>query len=225
MPDFKAVFFDVDGVLLDSLPPHLALCRALNIQYGLGLDIPDIAAFKRIARSGVPISPMVAFFRAVGFPEEEAKRGDHEYRMHFTKRYRIPVFQGVQEMLQRLTDSGLYLGIVTANTLTNIQKPLKSAFSLFHPPCVFTHDTTEGLPKAEAIRKGAKILGITPSEILFVGDQRSDAQSATDAGAHFLGVTYGWGIAAVKMSGPTAGSPDEIAAWVTHRVRPNRTEP
>ena len=218
MPKLKAVFFDVDGVLLDSLPPHLAICKELNTRYGLGLSIPTAEEFKQIARSGIPISPMTAFFRAVGFPQGAAVRGDLEYRSRFTTSYRIPVFKGVREMLLRLSGAGLPLGIVTANTLANIQGPLGPSFALFHPDCVFAHDTTGGLPKAEAIVRGARALGIRPSTLLFVGDQPSDRCAAAEAGARFLGVTYGWGLAEGAAGHPLAGSPDEITAWVTRTL-------
>lgn len=217
MPGIAAVFFDVDGVLLDSLPTHLALCRELSARYGLGLSIPDAEAFKHIARSGVPISPMEAFFRAVGFPEAAARRGDTWYRAHFAETARIERFPGVTAMLTQLKQWGLPLGIVTANTRANIQKPLGDALSLFHPHCLFAHDTKAAPPKSEALRLGAARLGLSTAELLFVGDQPSDHRAAVEAGTQFLGVTYGWGIAA-SAHHPTAASPAAILAWV--RARP-----
>jgi beta-phosphoglucomutase-like phosphatase (HAD superfamily) len=47
MSGLQAVFFDVDGVLLDSLPQHLAFCRAKAEKYGLHLRIPTVEEFKR----------------------------------------------------------------------------------------------------------------------------------------------------------------------------------
>ena len=40
MKGYSAVLFDVDGVLLDSLTPHLQICKDKNEEYGLGLTIP-----------------------------------------------------------------------------------------------------------------------------------------------------------------------------------------
>ncbi|MGZ5267125.1 MAG: hypothetical protein ACXWCC_10055, partial [Caldimonas sp.] len=52
------VFFDVDGVLLDSLPQHLAICSDKAREYGLRLSIPDVQGFRRLVAAGVKVSPM-----------------------------------------------------------------------------------------------------------------------------------------------------------------------
>jgi phosphoglycolate phosphatase-like HAD superfamily hydrolase len=44
----QAVFFDVDGVLIDSLPEHLQICRDKAAEFGLKLTIPTIEEFRRV---------------------------------------------------------------------------------------------------------------------------------------------------------------------------------
>ena len=39
-----AIVFDADGTLLDSLPPHVAFCRAMNDKYACGLSLPDLSS-------------------------------------------------------------------------------------------------------------------------------------------------------------------------------------
>ena len=83
---FQAVFLDVDGVLLDSLPQHLAICAEKADAYGLHLRIPDVAAFRRLVAEGVKVSPMYDFFRAVGFPGDVAVRATKDYEREFMQR-------------------------------------------------------------------------------------------------------------------------------------------
>src|SRR5262245_46624750 len=68
----RAVNFDFDGVLVDSLPAHLRYCRRIAQDFRLPIEIPPPDEFKdRVIRTGMVISPMVHFFRAVGFPDED----------------------------------------------------------------------------------------------------------------------------------------------------------
>jgi beta-phosphoglucomutase-like phosphatase (HAD superfamily) len=53
----RAVFFDVDGVLLDSLPQHLQICHDKAIEFGLKLKIPTVDQFRQLIRRGVKVSP------------------------------------------------------------------------------------------------------------------------------------------------------------------------
>ena len=71
----KAAFFDVDGVLLDSLPEHLQMCRDKAAEFGLNLKMPSIDEFRNAVSRGLKVSPMQDFFVAVGFPEPFAIRG------------------------------------------------------------------------------------------------------------------------------------------------------
>jgi len=190
----RAIFFDVDGVLLDSLSLHLKICEDLSRQYGLGLSIPTPAQFKELARTGIRVSPMKDFFMAVGFGESDAERADAYYREHFMEEYAPSPFSHVAEVLSTLHKAGFVLGIVTANVRANVEKALGKSWELFDPRLCYTYDHVPSLTKPEALEAGAEQLGVAPEDVIFVGDQVTDRDAAQAAGVRFLGVTYGWGI-------------------------------
>src|SRR6188768_1581635 len=97
-----AAVFDVDGVLVESLPAHLEMCELMSREYGLGLTIPGLDEFRALVRRGVPISPMQKFFEAVGFPTERARQADAEYERSFATRFSPPPFEGIAEMIAQL---------------------------------------------------------------------------------------------------------------------------
>jgi phosphoglycolate phosphatase len=196
MPDFLgAVFFDVDGVLIDSLPQHLAICRDKAIQFGLNLRMPTIEEFREMVRRGVKVSPMRDFFLAVGFPESLADRAVIDYQNEFMEHYKPQPFVGTDKLLSRLQHAGLKLGLVTSNTRANVEPALGNAMQYFDDRCLFYFDRYPA-PKSKpwCINEGTRILRMTPAECVYVGDQPADAAAANDAGTQFLGVTYGWGI-------------------------------
>jgi phosphoglycolate phosphatase len=205
----RAVFFDVDGVLLDSLPQHLAICADKAREFGLDLAIPDVPAFRRMIASGVSVSPMLNFFRAVGFPQAPAERATADYEREFMQCYRPQAFEGIDTMLQRLRAAGFSLGLVTANTAANVEPALGDSMRHFDPRCRFYVDSFEPpRGKAACLAEAARRLDLAPEAIVFVGDQPADARAARDAACVFLAVTYGWGFS----RGDTAGSVDSVDA-------------
>jgi len=194
-PPLAAVVFDIDGVLLDSLPQHLAICRDLAAAYGLSLAIPDVAGMRALIAAGVTISPMLDFFRAVGFPEAEAARATACYNVDFMARYRPATFSGIDSMLAALQGHGFRLGLVTANIRANIAPALGASLGRFDPACQFFYDSAPvAQTKARQLTEGARRLGLDPAAVVYVGDQPSDARAAGEAGMPFLGVSYGWGL-------------------------------
>ena len=211
----KAVFFDVDGVLLDSLPAHIAVCEQLNSEYSLNLTIPTDADFKtNFIRAGKEIAPMRSFFKAVGFTGDDLTNAVKWYDDNFSKKYMSGYYGGVKEMVSNLAETKtLTLGIVTSNVRNNIKASLTDVFEHFEPECIFTDDMR--VSKSEAIKLGALRLGILTEEILFVGDQKRDQEAAEAVGANFLGVTYGWQFAPEDDLGFTlVHKPEEITTHI-----------
>ena len=192
----RAVFFDVDGVLLDSLSQHLRICQDKAIEYGLKLRIPTTEEFRSWVSRGAKISPMRYFFLAVGFPPEYADRAVADYERDFAHKYRPQPFDGVDTMLRALHETGLRLGLVTSNTRENVLQALGRTIDYFEPSYCYFFERHAATPrtKSSLLMHGARLLGVPPSDCVYVGDQPADAEAARDAGFRFLGVTYGWGI-------------------------------
>ena len=191
----KCIFFDVDGVLLDSLPQHLQMCQDLARQYNLLLAIPSVPQMRAQICAGLVVSPMRQFFIAVGFPPDVADQAENEYQRQFAARYQPRAFAGVPEMLLSLHQAGLPLGLVTANIRENVAPALRLSMDLFDTRCLFFWQPGMAtITKSAALSRGARHLGITPADCIYVGDQPSDESAALAAGCQFLGVTYGWGI-------------------------------
>ncbi|SRR6266849_1303567 len=208
----RAAFFDVDGVLLDSLPQHLQICRDEARAFGLQLEVPDVNRFRAMVSRGTKVSPMSEFFRAVGFPDPYIAQAVAEYERGFMERYKPRKFGHVDETLERLHAAGLQLGLVTSNTRANVEPALGGAMRYFDPRAVFFFE--DGLfskSKSASLVEGARRLGASPAECVYVGDQPADADAAASAGLRFLGVTYGWGIPQGEARFDTVDTVAEIA--------------
>jgi len=209
----KAVFFDIDGVLLDSLPQHLKICRDEATKFGLKLNIPSVEEFRHMVSTGAKVSPMLYFFLAVGFPNETAKLAVKDYERDFAKRYRPSPFPGIENVLSQVHRSGLKLGLITSNIRANVEPILGDLMRYFESSCLFYFDRyPEPKSKPWCLREGARLLNTVTRHCIYVGDQPGDALAAKEADAQFLGVTYGWGITKRDTHYRTVDSVAEIAA-------------
>lgn len=208
-----AVFFDVDGVLLDSLPQHLAYCSQKAKEFGLlDVHVPSVHTFKRRVADGTRVSPMINFFLAVGFPRDMAERADKDYQHEFAQKFPSKPFPGIRDMLEKLQGAGLSLGLVTANVRENVEPPLSEYMSYFDPRCLFYFKrSTVHNDKQTYLREGARVLRLQPPWCTFVGDQPADAAAAQSALFRFIGVSYGWGFLQDSESDRIVNAVSEIA--------------
>src|SRR5271165_5966085 len=214
MTHFRVALFDVDGVLLDSLGPHLKICEDKNEEYGLGLSIPGPDEFRKMVRGGVRISPMKYFFLAVGFPELYAEMADRQYEAIFTRDYKPAPFAGVPEMLRALHDAGMKMGTVTSNVRANVVDALGESVQFLDSKCIFCKDDSAQLSKSESIITAMAELQAQPAETVYVGDQPADRVAAESAGVQFLGVSYGWGISQDDNGFPIVSTVDAIRRYI-----------
>ena len=218
MKNISAVIFDVDGVLLDSLLPHLRICEDKNKEYNLGLTIPTADEFRKLIRRGAQVSPMKYFFEAVGFPSEYADKAVIQYDEVFVRDYSPKLFAQVGNMLTSLSQHNFKLGIITANVSTNLEAALGPSMEFFNPGCIFTNKDSTNLSKANALHAVGRKLNVSGANILYVGDQVADYLAAKEAGARFLGVIYGWGISAEDKDFPTVSKVMDIAQYLLSKA-------
>jgi len=220
--EVRAAVFDVDGVLLNSLPAHLAICRDKSQEFGLHVRVPTERELRDMVRRGVVISPMKEFFRAVGFPEALAQRADDDYERDFSWRYRSVPFAGVDAVLARLAEADVLLGVVSSNTLLNVSSGLGSLMRYFGD-FAFTRDHPRDQPKAAALRELLAMMRVAPHRAVYVGDQPADARAAQLVGTRFLGVTYGWGLGPGDLGLRTVDTPAELANGLLEMLRAEDT--
>lgn len=204
----KAVFFDVDGVLSDSLEQHLKFCRDMSDKLHLSVEVPSVADFRTKVARGARANPMKEFLRTVGFPADKLDQIDRVYQERFGKDYPVSKFPGIDNLLKKLAESGVPLGLVTSNVEANVKAVLGTALDHFDPKLRFF-----GSKKTAGLIKGVGLLSEEPADCVFVGDVPTDALAALQAGVGFVGVTYGWGILGNEKF-TTVNAVDKIASAV-----------
>jgi HAD superfamily hydrolase (TIGR01509 family) len=92
--------------------------------------------------------------------------------------------RGAEKCLSVLKERGIILGILTRNGLSSVKKALKkfSGVSIRDFATVITRDESLPKPHPDGVYEAARQMGLSPGEILMVGDFRFDVMAGNAAG-------------------------------------------
>ena len=206
----KAVIWDLDGVIVDSLGLRLSGLR--NAASEAGVKVPDEGDLRRWLCYG----PKFALRNIKGANtslrdfERICRRAAPEY---------LREFAGISQTLASLDQAGVRQGLVTSRTATDTERWLV----LCHIPRLFQATVTysDGLrPKPDPVSLSvvADRLQVTAQESVYIGDTIDDGIACERAGMAFL--LAGWGtpdaaevLGAVSPDG-VMERPADVLSWV-----------
>ncbi len=185
----KAVIFDVDGTLVNSVDAyHIAAGRAAK-PYGISVSQAQI---KQALNSGQE-------FWAMMLPEKQRKdvsliqalrEGTMQHWPDVMDEY-VRAFDGLADSLQVLREAKLRLAIYTGSTGESFSALQHSALLEQFEVVVTANDVAQRKPHPEGIVRCLEILGLEPGEAAYLGDSVIDIQAAHRAGVFSVGVLTG----------------------------------
>ncbi len=188
---YKAVIFDLDGTLLDTLDDlHGAVNAALRA-YGLPLRTrEEVRGFV-----GNGIAKLME--RAVG----EVPRATFEGALASFKGYygehceeQTKPYDGIMELLEGLRARGVRTAVVSNKADFAVQKLSKNYFGALIPLAIGENES-EGIrkkPAPDTLLAAMERLGVKREETVYVGDSEVDIQTAQNAGVACISVTWGF---------------------------------
>lgn len=183
----RAVLFDLDGTLLDTL--HLI---ELSFHYAtrtvLGHDV-SMDAFKR--RFGEPLPVQMAEYADTPEQIEELAA---TYRAHNATimQSELKEFPGIMPALKQLHMAGWKMGVVTSKRHDTAYEHLDWFDMMPYFSCLIgADDVVKAKPHPEPVLMAAAALEVSPETCFYVGDSPYDIQSANDAGAVSVAVHWG----------------------------------
>ncbi len=191
LSQFKGVFFDIDGTLVDSLP---ALIRGLGDAYerynGVRPSDSEIEAL-----IGMPLRVQLGLFRAVPPTPEELKEMTAYTIERFEANAHLErVYEPAVEALRLTHCAGLKTALITSKSDVEVQL-LTERFeaSKYADTVVNASDVVHPKPDPEAALLACARLNVEPGEAVFIGDSVFDIRCAKDAGCAAVAVAYGSG--------------------------------
>ena len=187
----KAVIFDLDGTLADTLED---LCDSTN--YALekhGFPKRELSEFNMFIGDGVPKLIERAIPKEV-FTEEAKQTVYGEfmayYRNHFLDKTKL--YDNIAECVSLLNDKGLKLAVVSNKIDEMTQKIVDHLFCGEFSAVSGKRTGYPLKPDPTSTLEVMKKLGVKPSECAFVGDSGMDMKTAKNAGCVAVGVLWGF---------------------------------
>ena len=178
----KAVFFDWDGTLCNSIP---------NIQKTFGLAKKELGFDYTYDRFRLLIGvPTTEQGKAV--MPEDPERYIECYRRIYATMGDDPAYPGAAEALNGIRALGVSLGIVSSKTRLSLTAAAErlGLCGLFDV-MVCGGETDRPKPDPQPLQAALALAGLRPGEALYVGDSFQDLMCARGAGVRVAAVAWG----------------------------------
>ena len=179
----KAVLFDMDGVLYDSMPNHAVAWQESMAKFGLSMSAED--AYATEGQRGIDtIRQMVKQQQGRDISEQEAQTMYDEKSNIFHLMPEAPMMPGAHELMAQIQGMGMTICVVTGSGQKPLIKRLKRDYGdyLDEKHIVTAYDVTRGKPHPEPYLKGLeKCGGLNPWEAVVVENAPLGVEAAVNA--------------------------------------------
>lgn len=186
MKTYKHLVFDVDGTLINTERIHFAsLEKVLKKFWGEDAILPDLRFSFGI--------PGIRTMEILELPDPEAACREWEQTfVECAEKIEITPFDGIEEALEKLSEMGVSLGIITSRSRREYEEDLGQQRLGDYFSCVVTaSDTGRGKPYPDPMLEYLKNTGAKPEEVLYFGDSPYDMECAKGAGVDRALVLWG----------------------------------
>ena len=186
----KAVIFDVDGTLIDTVDLHAAAWVETFRRYGR--EVPHDEVRSQIGKGGDQLMP-------VFLPADLIERRGEEieaFRKELFKRDYMPkacAFRGVRPLFERIRAAGQRIVLASSGKADEVERYKEIAgIADLVDDATSSDDAERSKPYPDIFQAAlGRIAPIAPEEAIVVGDTPYDAEAAVRAGLRIVGVLCG----------------------------------
>jgi pyrophosphatase PpaX len=182
----RAVLFDLDGTLIDSVPLIVASMRHAFEGHA---NAPADADW--VAMIGTPLEGMIRRWAA---DAADAERLKERYKQHQWAHHdaMVKAFPGVPGLLAALEARGIPMAVVTSKLQASAQRSLRHlGLDRHFRSVVGLEATARHKPDPEPVRHAMAALGADPAGTAFVGDSPHDVRAGNAAGVATVAGLWG----------------------------------
>lgn len=188
----RAVLFDMDGVLFDSMPAHVkSWVRVLRAE---GFDFTEEDGYMHEGQTHIDTIndvSMLQFGKPVSLEKiDEIYRQKTVFFNQFPPAIRMP---GALELLQQIKACGLKTMVVTGSGTESLLERINSNYPNIFPPeyVISSFSVKRGKPHPDPYLKALEVANLQPNEAIVVENAPLGVQAAVAAGIFTVAVNTG----------------------------------
>jgi phosphoglycolate phosphatase len=189
---YRAVLFDLDGTLLDTLAD---IANSANKVLGhFGFPQHELEAYEYFVgdgREALAVRILPSSHRDATTVAKVVACIDSEYSQHWADTTRP--YDGIPELLRSLTVRGIKMAVLSNEPNDSAKRTVSRLLPYWRFELVLgVRPTVPMKPDPTAALEIAERLKIVPSEFLYLGDTDTDMKTAEAAGMCPIGVLWGF---------------------------------
>jgi HAD superfamily hydrolase (TIGR01509 family) len=187
----KAVLFDMDGVLYDSMPNHVSSWAKVMQSHGFRMTPKD--AYLHEGRTGDDTIAIISRQEGKDTGAEERQNIYREKTVAFNACPAALPMKGSAALLRKVTDSGLFAMLVTGSGQPSLLDSLNDDFPgiFVREKMVTSFDVKRGKPHPEPYLTALEKGGLTPDEAIVVENAPLGVEASHAAGLFTIAVNTG----------------------------------
>ena len=183
MKKYKAIIYDIDGTILDTLEMNIVpLMKIIEEETGKKVAYEELLKY-----AGAPCLKTMADLKIKNIEKTYARwvKYVNEYE-HGAKLY-----EGFETVFEKF-DGKIIQAIVSSKMVAQYQiDVVEKGIDKYFKVAILADDTTKHKPDPEPIYKCLDKIPIKPEEAIFIGDSINDYLAAKNAGVDFGYATWG----------------------------------
>ena len=178
----KAVLFDFDGVIANTLEYHVQAWQKAFHEFNLNVSVTleDISIQEGSGASD--IAKILAHEKKLKLSQQELEQITQLKREFYGICTKATIYPEIQQFINKLKTMPLKLALVTGSIMKSIKKVVDDDFLDTFSVIVTQYDVTHTKPDPEPFLKAAQKLQIPPDQCLVIENAPKGVQAAKDAG-------------------------------------------
>ncbi|BES64434.1 HAD family hydrolase [Gottschalkiaceae bacterium SANA] len=192
MAKIRAVLFDVDGVLIDSMPQYTEIWQQVFSE--AGVELPGEVLYRREGATSLETRD---FFKSYSMTnhlgDQKIDEIEARKRILVEEKKEWPDLQGAFDTLKAVKETGAKVVVVTGSMKKNLRGNLSMRYpGMIEDTLILTgYDYENSKPHPEPYLRGMKLAACHPDEVIVVENAPFGVESAKAAGCKCFVVNTG----------------------------------